>query len=174
MYCSRLVLSWYDLLQEQSTFEDYIVQCIYMPMYPTCNYLCMLDTHLVFLSWSLIFFSISASVSTWMVGPHCSASASWRTGNLMGGRGASLQRWGIQRHVHVQVHVQCMYMYVYMCMMLWTSRVTTSLGQSLNTFRVTSWWGQELLPRYVCTCNMLSITGYVIKILVLTCIFHFA
>ncbi len=48
-------------------------------------------TCLVFLSWSLIFFSISASVRTWMEGPQASASASCLTGNLTGGRGASLR-----------------------------------------------------------------------------------
>ena len=48
------------------------------------------DAYLVFLSWSLIFFSISASVSTCIEGPHCSASASCLTGNLIAGRGASL------------------------------------------------------------------------------------
>ena len=56
------------------------------PWFPSLN----TYTHLVFLSWSLIFFSISASVSTCTVGPHCSASASCLTGNFIAGSGASL------------------------------------------------------------------------------------
>ena len=44
----------------------------------------------VFLSWSRIFFSISALVSVSRKGPHCSASLGFRNGQSTTGSGVSL------------------------------------------------------------------------------------
>lgn len=75
---------------------------------------CSLLMRRVFLSWSLIFFSISASVNSWTVGPHSSSSEGSRRATSIGGR-ASLQQQGgrtlctiTSRHCTSLTYVACL------------------------------------------------------------------
>ena len=73
---------------------------------------------LVFLSWSLIFFSISASVSTWILGPHSSASARVLTGNLIWGSGDSL-KGKVVIHINQEYDNTHLKAYVLACQLNW-------------------------------------------------------